>query len=133
MGDALCPVTEIQAPSSLRECRRLRKIVCRLASATLGTSDAVEDVELALGEAFSNAVKYGSARTISVRVKTRPGRQFALELVYPGRRFDTEVTPPPDMRGANGGFGRLLMKQVMDSMEYSFRDGRTTVRMTKKR
>ena len=125
-------ITEIQMPSSPAECSRLRKVVTRLASAEL-RGIAAEEMELALGEAISNAVKYGqSDAKISVRVKSLPDREVAVELNYPDERFDACVTCPDDVRNATGGFGRFIIQQVTDSMEYSFEDGHTRLRMTKR-
>lgn len=126
-------ITEIQAPSSTAECPRLRKVVCRLAAAALDSSHAA-DVELAVGEAFANAVKYGkNSGKISVRIAAFPGRELAVEMAYPGSRFDTKIEFPKNVRSATGGFGRYIMQQVLDGVEYSFRNGYTTLRMRKRR
>lgn len=126
-------VTEIQMSADAAECPRLRKIVRRLASAALGSSHAAADVELAVGEAFGNAVKYGVPRSkISVRLEASSGRELSVQLDYPGSRFDTTTTYPKDLANANGGFGRFIMERVTSGMEYSFKDGRTILRMTKR-
>ena len=126
-------ITEIQMPSSPAEFSRLRKVVTRLASAEL-RGIAAKDIELALGEAISNAVKYGrSDAKISVRVESLPDRKVAVELDYPGERFDARIKCPDDVRNATGGFGRFIIQQITDSMEYSFEDGHTRLRMTKRR
>ena len=126
------PITEIQAPSSAAECSRLRRIVCQLALAALRSPRAAADIELAIGEAFSNAVKYGGRGSkISVRVEIPSSREFDIEIAYPGSKFDTSVTRPRNVRKATGGFGRFIMQQVMDDLKYSFRNGHTTLRMKK--
>lgn len=125
-------VTEIQMPASPAECSRLRKVVMRLASSAL-RANAIEDVELAVGEALSNAVKYGQADSkIAIRVETAPDHELAVELEYPGDQFDTCVKCPDDVRNATGGFGRFIIQHVMDNMEYRFEDGRTRLRLTKR-
>ncbi|HUV04873.1 MAG TPA: ATP-binding protein [Armatimonadota bacterium] len=127
-------ITEIQLPSNAAQCRRLRKIVCRLASHALRDPDAVADVEIAIGEALSNAVKYGVLNSkVNVRVEAHSKDELAIDLVYPGRRFETRVSYPPDPDSGRGGFGRFLMRELTDSVEYSFKDGHTTLRMTKHR
>lgn len=134
MRRSAIPGTMMQAHSSAAECSRLRKVVCRLASAALRSPSAVADAELAVGEAFSNAVKYGAPDSkVSVCVEVSPRRGLAVEIAYPGRKFDTRVTRPKNVRRATGGFGRYIMQEVMDSVEYSFHDGLTTLRMTKRR
>jgi len=127
------PAVEIQMPSSVDECSRLRKVVCRLASAAFRDPSAIADVELAVGEAFSNAVKYGDENgKVSVRVETSSRRRIAVQVDYPGSNFDTTVRFPQDVLNAEGGFGRFIMRQTMDSMEYFFEGNHTTLRMTKR-
>lgn len=124
-------VTEIQIPSSAAVCGRLRKMVTRLACMSL-RPEAIKEVELAIGEALSNAVKYGSGSRICVRVEAFPWRELTVEFDYPGRSFDTRVTRPRNPESSQGGYGRYIIHAVTDGMEYSFRDGRTTLRLTKK-
>lgn len=125
-------VTEIQMPSSPAECSRLRKVVTRLASAMLRPS-AAEEMELAVGEALTNAVRYGkSDGKITVRIEAVPHREIAVELAYPDKPFDTRITCPQDLRNATGGFGRFIIQQSTDSADYTFRNGYTHLRMTKR-
>ncbi len=134
MLDRPYAATEIQTPADAAECARLRKIVTRLASETLRSSYAAADVELAVGEAFSNAVKYGVRNSkVSVRVVAASKHKLSIEIAYPGSRFDTTVTTPQDPRNAAGGFGRVIMQHVTDSMKYCFKNGYTILRMTKRR
>lgn len=128
------PMTEIQAPSDVTECSRIRKIICLLAKAALRDPNAVADMEIAVGEAFSNAVKYGQEDgKVSLRVGAPTSREMAVEMAYPGRSFDTSVNYPQDVLTGDGGFGRYIMRQITDSMEYIFEADRTILRMTKRR
>lgn len=128
------PLTEIQMPSSFSESSRLRKVVCRLASATLNDPNDVADMELAIGEAFSNAIKYGGENgKVCVKVESPSVRELSVEMAYTGGTFDTAVKYPQDVLNAEGGFGRYIMHKIMDSMEYSFEGDRTKLRMTKRR
>jgi anti-sigma regulatory factor (Ser/Thr protein kinase) len=91
-------------------------------------------MELAVGEAFTNAIKYGEKGamvSISVDAPTRVG--MSVEMNYPGCNYDSHIRYPQDVLNAEGGFGRCIMHKTIDSMEYSFTDGRTTLRMTKRR
>lgn len=124
-------VTEIQMPSDAAHCSRLRRLVTRLASASL-SPDAVDEMELAVGEALSNAVKYGGGPTIQIRVEAMPWREIIVELDYPGGSFDTRITRPTDLRNAVGGFGRFIMRTVTNGMQYTFQDGHTILRLTKR-
>ncbi len=126
---------EIQMPSDASECSRLRKVVSQLTKATLHDSHAVKDVELAVGEAFGNAVKHGSDKNkVSVRLEALPRTEVAVEMVYASGAFNTAVTYPQNVLEGTGGFGRYIMNKVLDSMEYVFsEDGRTTLRMIRRR
>lgn len=132
MRDWAHAVTEIQAPSSVKECSRLRRLVSRLASASLHSGDAA-DLELAIGEALSNAVKYGASGSKLVVLVDPSVRELAVVLSYPGSRFDTHVKRPKDPSKAEGGFGRFIIRQIMDDMEYRFPEGRTILRLTKRK
>jgi len=118
-------------PSSAALCGRLRKLVTRLACMSL-RPDAVDDLELAVGEAISNAVKYGAGPTICVRVEAFPWGELIVEFDYPGSSFDTRVTRPAEPRYSVGGYGRFIIRAVTDGMEYSFLDGHTILRLTKR-
>jgi hypothetical protein len=61
-----------------------------------------------------------------------PWREITVEFDYPGGRFDTRITRPRDLRNAEGGFGRLIIRAVTDGMEYTFHDGRTILRLSKR-
>jgi anti-sigma regulatory factor (Ser/Thr protein kinase) len=134
MQTADIPVVEIQMPSDASECYKLRKVVCRLATATLRDPGAVADVELAVGEAFGNAVKHGAKNgKVSVKVEPHRHRELAVEMAYSSGPFDTAVTYPQNILEGKGGLGRYIMRQILDGMEYSFDDnGGTTLRMTKR-
>ena len=126
-------VTEIQVPAHLSECYKLRKIVSFLASGLLHNPHDIADVQLAVGEAFTNAVKYGIGNAkVCVKVDSSSNRELAVELKYRGREFDTTVTCPEEPTHT-GGYGRFLMKNVTDGMRYRFRDGDTIVRLVKRR
>jgi anti-sigma regulatory factor (Ser/Thr protein kinase) len=98
----------------------------------LCSRDAVDDVELAVGEAFANVVKYGCGGKVTVRVDASSACEFVVELTYPGDRFRTAVTYPSNRTSGEGGFGRYIMRRCLDRMEYRFRCGYTHLRMCKR-
>lgn len=125
-------ITEIQMRSSLEECARLRRLVARLSARSLCEKAAL-DMELAVGEALSNAVKYGSPDDmICVRIDSRAKHEFAVDLYYCGHRFNTRVTRPSHPETATHGYGRFIISQAADNMQYTFKDGRTHLRLTKR-
>jgi anti-sigma regulatory factor (Ser/Thr protein kinase) len=91
------------------------------------------DIELAAGEAISNAVEYagGSDRSFSVRCECSKG-ELRIEVSNSGNRFRVparalEVLP----NERNRGFGIFIMRRLMDGVTFA-RDG-TRVRMRKRR
>ena len=100
-----------------------------------GFSEAeIADIRLAAGEALSNAVEHGSARS-SGRFTVEcgfDGDALSIEIRDTGRGFaapeqsDRAVTP--DQRGR--GFGIFLMRRLMDDVCFT-RNG-TIVRMVRR-
>lgn len=125
------PTIEIQVPLNPAECSRVRLVVSCLALAALNDPVAVGDIELAVGEAFTNAVKYGRHGRATVYVDLSMPRVLSLEMIYLGTEFDTTVSYPDDVHSAKGGFGRFIMNRLLDRMDYSFENGRTILRMRK--
>ena len=99
-------------------------------------ADAIEDLMVALGEAFSNAVIHGTGtRSDEVLVSgaasahhTGAGYHVALELCYPGEPFDTTPPDEPTVDQLTGR-GRYLMEMLMDAVAYTFPQGETIVRL----
>lgn len=94
----------------------------------------LSDMETAVGEACSNALKHGSPRgdLDEVRVKCMKNRNtLIVEISDNGYGFDPDGTPlpAPDML-LERGMGVFLMKALTDSVEFQFRHG-TTVRLVK--
>jgi anti-sigma regulatory factor (Ser/Thr protein kinase) len=110
----------------------VRQTVRRLLSSNDFPEDALDDVILALGEAFANAVAHGSGsryEQIGVTVWARQS-SVAIELRYPGEPFDVRPPTPPGLEQLTGR-GRFLMTSLMDAVTYSFPPGETIVRLEK--
>jgi anti-sigma regulatory factor (Ser/Thr protein kinase) len=110
----------------------VRQTVRRLLSSTPFPEDAIDDVILALGEAFANAVAHGSgSRYEQIGVTVWAQKQsVAIELRYPGEPFDVRPPTAPDLEQLTGR-GRFLMTSLMDAVTYSFPPGETIVRLEK--
>lgn len=96
-------------------------------------------VNLAVEELFTNMVKYNPAggSEISLRMQ-RTGEVVEVRMRDPGATpFDVteprEVDPgAPIESRKSGGLGLYLVQQLVDSLDYSYRDGTSTVTFTKK-
>src|SRR4051794_14170536 len=110
----------------------VRQTVRRLLAETEFSEEAVDDVILALGEAFANAVAHGSGsryEQVGVAVWAQE-RSVAIELRYPGEPFDARPPGEPDLEQLTGR-GRFLMASLMDGVTYDFPPGETIVRLEK--
>src|SRR3954447_18987757 len=110
----------------------IRQRIRGLLEATEFPDEVVDDVVLAVGEAFANAVVHGSGSSfeqVGVSVWARR-RGISIELRYPGEPF--ELAPPrePELDQLTGR-GRFLMHALMDAIDYDFLPGETIVRLEK--
>ena len=99
-------------------------------------------VDLAIEELFTNMVKYGTASEADVRIEiTGVARGVEVTLTdYDVEPFDVTATPdvnvelPIDQRRP-GGLGLHLVRKLMDSVEYEYkqalRQSRITFRKTR--
>ncbi|MFZ1731504.1 MAG: ATP-binding protein [Bacteroidota bacterium] len=105
----------------------------------------VGKIELAIDEACTNIIKhayrYNPDGIIEIRLSVQQGsektRKFIVEILDSGVSFDSSKYTAPDMteyfkKLRHGGLGIVLMKKLMDEVEYgpSVSD-RNTIRMIK--
>jgi anti-sigma regulatory factor (Ser/Thr protein kinase) len=117
----------------------VRQTVRQLLTATELPEDVAEDVILALGEAFSNAVVHGGGtrwEQVAICAWASPRSpdtrgHVGIEMRYPGAPFDTRPPAMP-MPEQLTGRGRYLMTLLMDSVTYLFPPGETIVRLEKR-
>jgi serine/threonine-protein kinase RsbW len=90
--------------------------------------DYVEDIELCISEACTNAIKYGSGRElgtdISVCFQLFPDR-VTIQVGDQGEGFDLDNIPVPDLDiHPERGYGLYIIKAKMDAVRYvRCRDG----------
>ena len=95
---------------------------------------------LAIDEAVTNIIKHaydeGRKDWIEVQIDVTPSR-FEVLILDNGRSFNPKRVDQPDVhsnieKGQQGGLGIFLMRQIMDEVEYQFREGiRNELRMVK--
>jgi anti-sigma regulatory factor (Ser/Thr protein kinase) len=98
----------------------------------LSESD-VEDMCVAVGEAFANAVRYGAGASVpAVRfgVELHPGG-LRVHMSYPSVPFDTAPAAPDPEDLATGGYGLYLMRALADVVDFRFEDGTARLRLEK--
>lgn len=102
--------------------RKVREYVNGAASGLGFTRRELGEIQLAVQEAASNAVRHARPEheTIPLTVKvSHEGSRFRVELLYPGQSFDASKVPEPTLDGTrDGGFGVAIMRKCMDSVTY---------------
>jgi anti-sigma regulatory factor (Ser/Thr protein kinase) len=111
----------------------------RLALIAFATScgmdtDALMDIESAIGEALANAAEHGNRQSASgFAVEARyDGACLTIEIKDYGAGFDADaaLTAPAPGHFAHRGYGIFLMRRLMDEVAYSERG--TRVRLVKR-
>src|SRR5262249_46148887 len=134
-GDKLA----ISIVNDLAELPRVAEAVERFCTERAITAKCAFALNLALEELLTNAILYGfddaAPHSIAI-VLSHDGGAVTLELSDDGRPFDPRQAPPPDLAASLedrpiGGLGIHLVKQMMDRVEYEYRDGRNHLRLTK--
>jgi serine/threonine-protein kinase RsbW len=98
----------------------------------------MEDIKLALGEACSNAIQHGTGSweqrsPIAITFRISPDR-LVIEVRDPDSIVDWDyaLTEGAGRNGTSAGVGLVVMKHVMDEVEFERDVGRgALVRMTK--
>lgn len=127
-------VIDITVESKPQEIRTLRNMVLRFAGNLPFTSDTLDDIELAVGEACSNAIRHGSPKgsedTITLKC-SKCERHLEIEVSDNGCGFNPAQVPSPNPNiNTRGGMGIFLMHKLMDRVEFEFHSG-TVVRLIK--
>jgi serine/threonine-protein kinase RsbW len=94
----------------------------------------LDAVNLAVGEAASNAVRHGCREDERKKVRVQSatdGHTLVIEISDPGPGFDPDEIPSPELGELReGGMGIYFMRLTMDEVTYSFDEG-TKVRLVK--
>lgn len=94
----------------------------------------IEDLCVAVGEAFANVVRHGACEgdeVVHIRVE-HGGDRLQVHLSYRGEPFNTMPTPPAPEDLAGGGYGLFIMRTLADVVEFTFRDGMTHLCLEKR-
>ena len=113
-------VTDLALDGSLHELARLAEELDRFCrDASLG-SEIQYDLNLALEELFTNALRHGGCEGMDRAVKIRlenEGDGVRVEFCDRGQPFDPADAPPPDLSRI-GGLGIHLVRKIMQDFEY---------------
>jgi len=91
-----------------------------------------EDLELAVGEACANAVKYGDPGDQTIQIVYRINKNSVeIEVCNRGKAFTPHVSTKPLEDLKVGGLGLFLIDHLMDKMSIDCKSGETRLRMVK--
>lgn len=129
---------EIRVPCKPEYVRTARKAVAEFAELVHMPKVDVEEVEVAASEAVANIIRHAyrdCERALPVRVTcARRRNDLVLRVVDKGCGFiaPAENVVPEVSIDREGGFGIIIIKELMDSVNYVSTPGRgTTIRMVK--
>ncbi len=131
----------ISVPASTAYISAVRDFVGLYAN-KFGFSDTeVDEIRLAVDEAYTNVIKHAYQYDENQRVLISIGAmndEFWVSITDHGRAFNPELYSEPDIKERirlkkRGGVGVYLIRRLMDAVEYSNMDGVNEIRMTKRR
>ncbi len=137
MERAVLAQVELRIPRQAEFVRVARLLACALAAQLDFTYDIVKDIELAVGEACTNAVQHvrqESCHEVLLRFGVDE-LQLMVDVFDHGKAFDLpeSVSPAPECEDGTG-LGIPVICAVMDKVEfYCDPEGGTCVRMIKYR
>jgi len=102
--------------------------------------DEIEDIRLAVDEAFTNVVKHAYQNDSSKKVKIKlgaNGNEFWISITDFGKSYDPSTYREPDLQESikekkRGGVGVYLIKKLMDKVEYRTSGPSNEILMKKK-
>jgi serine/threonine-protein kinase RsbW len=125
---------EFSIPCRVNLLGMARERVMAMARTLAFTEDELSEVELAVGEALSNALRHGctnDGNQITVECETN-GSALTVCVTDPGGGFKPVDVPLPRMEALQeGGMGLHFMGLMMDEVQYDFDERGTTVRLLK--
>ncbi len=127
--------------ASTEELEKIRKFVADHAR-EFGFGEAdVSDITLCVDEACTNIIKHAyewkKGKPIHIQLAMK-NNEMMVTIVDQGKPFDPDSyqVPTPEeqlSRKKRSGYGILLIRKLMDHVEYLNRKSRNEIRMTKKR
>jgi anti-anti-sigma factor len=112
-----------------------RERAVSMAKALPFTVEDLDEIELGVGEALTNAIRHGCAKTpgdLFIECETTE-EAFVFKVTDPGGGFDPGSVPEPAIGSLQeGGMGIYFMQRTMDAVSFSFDERGTTVKLVKK-
>lgn len=131
----------ISVPASTAYISAVRDFVGLYANQFGFTDREVDEIRLAVDEAYTNVIKHAYQSDDNQRVLISIGAvndEFWVSITDQGRAFNPEQYSEPDIKERirlkkRGGVGVYLIRRLMDAVEYNNMGGTNEIRMTKRR
>ncbi len=131
----------ISVPASTAYISAVRDFVGLYANQFGFNDHEVDEIRLAVDEAYTNVIKHAYQYDENQRVLISIGAlsdEFWISITDQGRAFNPELYSEPDIKERirlkkRGGVGVYLIRKLMDAVEYSNMGGTNEIKMTKRR
>lgn len=129
----------LSVKASTEQIATVRDFVAQHAFSFGFTENEVENIRLAVDEAFTNIIKhaynYDSNKSVDIKLQYQRN-MFSISMFDQGEPFDTSNYSIPNVEEQikakkRGGVGVYLIKQLMDNVEYNRNNGVNEIRMIK--
>ncbi|MGB9620018.1 MAG: ATP-binding protein [Armatimonadota bacterium] len=128
-------VVELEIPSAPEYVAVVRCAVEGIARRMCFDPDQIEDLKIAVGEACTNAIKYGCPRgdfnNVDIRCIVCEGGLLVEVRNSVAGCFRPEVPARPDLR-REGGLGLYLIRHLMDEVDFEWDQNVAVVKMLKR-
>jgi len=131
----------LRISASTEELEKIRRFVADHAR-KFGFGEAdISDITLCVDEACTNIIKHAyqwkKGKPIHIQLAMK-GNEMLVTIIDEGKPFDPDSYQVPTLeeqlsRKNRSGYGILLIRKLMDHVEYLNRKSRNEIRMTKKR
>lgn len=131
----------ISVPASTAYISAVRDFVGLYANQFGFTDREVDEIRLAVDEAYTNVIKHAYQFDETQHVLITLGshtNEFWISITDRGRSFDPQQYAEPDIKERirlkkRGGVGVYLIRRLMDAVEYNNTAGMNEIRMTKRK
>ncbi len=130
----------LRITNDIQQIRKLSELIDKIAEENKISNQLHSSINLAVEEAVTNVIcyAYGEKKNmpIDINVFVREG-EIKFDIEDSGKPFDPTAAPKAntasdaDQRQV-GGLGIHLFKNIMDSVNYSYRDGKNILSLTKR-
>jgi anti-anti-sigma factor len=128
-------VSQFVVPPRTELIAEIRNRVAKFAQGMPFSKQDIEDIRLAVGEASSNALRYGCPGAndqVTVRC-AHDGCTFRVQIKDKGPCFEPDsIQPPPVDALDEGGRGIYFMRVLMDEVKFHFSNSGTMVELVKR-